>query len=94
MIGVDSAESLTKMINCYNSIDAANTYTVSFTSDITLAEALPAIDNATAGVALDIMGNGRALDVKPHPTGGAPPRRWTRGGRLRDVTDPLRSRFR
>lgn len=53
---------LNQAITCFNAVSVAGTYVVSFSADITLQTDLPTVDNTTAGVALQIEGDGFILN--------------------------------
>ncbi len=49
-------------IDCFNAVTTAGSYTISITGDISLITNTHTISNATAGVDLQIAGNGNTLD--------------------------------
>ncbi|MFK7805434.1 MAG: Calx-beta domain-containing protein [Anaerolineae bacterium] len=57
----DAAE-LTEAIDCFNAETAAGAYEINLTADIPLTASLVAIDNSSAGVMLNLNGNGFKID--------------------------------
>ncbi len=61
---VNDTTTLNQAIDCFNTTADAGTVTISFSDNISLTATTTTLNNATAGVVLQINGNGLTLDVQ------------------------------
>ncbi|MCB1715938.1 MAG: hypothetical protein KDK05_12490, partial [Candidatus Competibacteraceae bacterium] len=61
-VNVATEDELNFAIGCYNALTVAGSYTINMTQDIDLTASTPAINNAIAGVELELDGQGFTVD--------------------------------